>query len=226
MVLVAVSALSACSFHGTGRPRFSTETGRIECTNDIGLPIFDVTVGLVAAGFAGYVYNDLHGEQSSRDSAAKIAAPILLVSALGFGAAVYGFKMVSNCNNVLKLEREELTTARQLRKTRKAALARAWAATQQAATAARQGDCATVVKLEVFVRELDGEFHDTVFAGDVAIARCFKQAEPAPPPTTTPPETTPPPDGTPPPATTPPIDLRPKLPVDDGPKEKRPPGAP
>ena len=217
MVLVAISALTACSFHGTGRARFSPDSGRIECTNDIGLPIFDITLGVAAAGFAAYMYKSLDDHENSRDSAAKITAPILLVSALGFGAAVYGFKMVSHCNEVKKLEREELRAARELRKTRKVSLGRAWAATQQAAAAARKGDCATVIKLEVFVRELDGEFHDTVFAGDVAIARCFKsEAAPIPAPST----------DTPPPATTPPIDLRPKLPNDDEPKEKRPPGAP
>jgi hypothetical protein len=190
-IAAAVVALSAaCSFHGTGRPTLSAETHRVQCTNDIGVPIFDMTVGAVALGISAYTYKTNRDDQSSRDDAAKLAAPTLLLSALAFGASVYGVKMVSACNKAYRLEREERATNRRLREHRKGAWARAWAATQQAAAAARSGDCALVTKLEQFVRELDGEFHDIVFARDVAIARCFAPpaaTEPTPPASTEPP---------------------------------------
>ena len=50
--------------------------------------------------------------------------------------------------------------------------AEAWTLTQQAQSAARTGDCATVATLDHQVAELDASFHDAVFARDVAISRC------------------------------------------------------
>jgi hypothetical protein len=57
----------------------------------------------------------------------------------------------------------------------------AWALTRLAAEAARVDDCARVRTLDVQVRQLDGEFHGSVFARDVAIARCrtLSQDQPA-----------------------------------------------
>jgi hypothetical protein len=173
---------------------YSPETQRIECSNDIGVPIFDVALGLSGLGFAAYTYDSLSDSQSSKESATTLAAPIVLFSAIAFGAAVYGFKMVKECNHAYALEREERVEAKAERKRRREAWGRAWVATQQAAAAARQGDCARVRNLEVFVRQLDEEFHHSVFKGDVAIARCIAPpAEaPAPPPQPRPPTGPPP----------------------------------
>ena len=54
----------------------------------------------------------------------------------------------------------------------------AWAITKHAAAAARAGDCMTVIADEDVVREIDAEFHATIFVRDVAIAGCLQPATP------------------------------------------------
>ncbi len=50
----------------------------------------------------------------------------------------------------------------------------AWAVTKHAARAARSGDCAAVAADSKLVRDLDVEFHATVFMRDAAIERCLQ----------------------------------------------------
>jgi hypothetical protein len=49
----------------------------------------------------------------------------------------------------------------------------AWALTQEAQAAARAGDCERVKRLDGQIAGLDPGVHDSVFARDVAIARCL-----------------------------------------------------
>jgi hypothetical protein len=177
--LIAIAALTACSYHGTQLPRRNS-VGEVECSDDIGVPIFDTVVGFAALGFAAYVYNDLHGDRSTRDDAYKVAGPILFLSALGFSSAVYGFRNVPRCRKAIAQERENVKIVRQRRRELKKVRADAWAITKKAAAAARAGDCATVVTLDAQLRVIDEEFYRVVFLGDVAIVRCLPQPEKPP----------------------------------------------
>lgn len=66
---------------------------------------------------------------------------------------------------------EEADAERRRAGYRRARRERAWALTQSAKAAARDGDCATVRKLEAQVRATDAEFHDQVFIRDRAFIR-------------------------------------------------------
>jgi hypothetical protein len=53
--------------------------------------------------------------------------------------------------------------------------ATAWELTKQAAESARERDCTPVQAIAPRVRELDMEFHVSVFMRDVAIQRCLRE---------------------------------------------------
>ena len=44
---------------------------------------------------------------------------------------------------------------------------------RSARNAAGRGDCATVVEIDIQMRKIDADFHDTVFVRDAALARCL-----------------------------------------------------
>lgn len=82
---------------------------------------------------------------------------------------------ISKINTCGDVEEIEVEVSAETGETAEEALARrenAWAMTKRAGAAARAGDCATVLTIGRQVYASDPEFHDTVFARDVAIARC------------------------------------------------------
>ena len=174
LLALVLVVTSACSFHGLGPPRRPDYGGPLECSEDIGVPIFDTTWALATLGVTAYIYEELKDKRDGSHASAE-AAPFILASALGIISAGYGYVMVSRCKRAKALDVVRRAEAKQRRREHKEALIHAWALTQQAATAARSGDCETVAKLSPAVSELDEDFHATVFLGDVAIARCVAQ---------------------------------------------------
>ncbi len=189
-VLVALIALAACSFHGTYRPRLTIDK-KVDCTNDIGLPIFDTTVALASLGLGAYLYSDAKDDPDPTQNAWSITTPFALAAVLVGVSAVYGYRNVRECDRAQAMYRSERAQARAQRKLRRQSLAVAWTVTKTAMAAARAGDCATVAKHERQVKNLDEEFHAQVFRQDVAIARCLGeltiQSQPQPEPAQAPP---------------------------------------
>jgi hypothetical protein len=129
----------------------------------IGFGVGILTIGaLLAAGAAGN-----GGETDPK----HFAPPILVL-----GALVTVIGLVALASTVTTTPRTHAPAVLMVDPAA-AARARAWELTKQAAAAARADDCATVATHDVTVKQLDADFHATVFLRDAAIARCL-----APPP--------------------------------------------
>jgi hypothetical protein len=159
-----------CSFAMTSSP----EPHR-PCPTSQPAPYIDAAaaVGLAVLSIALVV-------QSGRDYAESDTASIATLSGLGAGlfslAATRGFTNVQACRE----HDQELAAEALAEQQRKAPRTHdaAWQVTKQAAASARAGDCAAVAGADRALRDLDAEFHATVFVRDVAIARCLQPITP------------------------------------------------
>jgi hypothetical protein len=97
-----------------------------------------------------------------------LAVPPLAIGGLYAASAHHGLTAIRECRQARR-QRELDAAAATKRDTRE----KAWKLTQAAATAARANDCPAVKSLDARVWDVDIEFHDTVFARDVAIAACL-----------------------------------------------------
>jgi hypothetical protein len=178
-IVACVLVLSACSFAGVESARY-VAPDRVECHADIGLPIADGVVGVAGLVTAGALSASAEGKDSlTRDFERARVATAGIIGALYAVSAIYGFTEVQRCERAEEQSRARWLAAHERAEARSQAQDAAWQATKQAAYAARVGDCASVLAADAEVRALDAEFHDTVFAHDVAIARCLAPASAA-----------------------------------------------
>jgi hypothetical protein len=110
-----------------------------------------------------------------------LAIPVGAVTALSGGTGMLIFPAVTPDERAAQQQRErdELRQAQQAQAAK--AREQAWQLTKQAAEVARTGDCQTVTQRDNEIRELDSEFHATVFMRDAAIKRCIDSAATAKP---------------------------------------------
>jgi hypothetical protein len=164
-----VVALSACAGSIVRAPQQIPTDGVVECTDSMAVPIARASVGgLLTAGTLAYIATDPHG---SIDSGGIFWAPVLVIAGLDllYGAAE-GAATVRDC----RAAKQRGAVVAEAARRRAADRAQAGTEWKRAAAAARADDCATVRELDPEIRELDVEFHDVVFARDVAIARCLR----------------------------------------------------
>ena len=170
-VVVLALGVAGCSFAGT--VTYQHHGDRVECKADIGVPILDTGIAVAGLVTGIVMYRAIDEDSWFADVDRAMAITPLVIGGLAAVAAIHGFSDVGSCRDRNRLVRAHQHATEQAARARAASRDAAWQRTQQAASAARSGDCATAVAADGEVRALDGEFHTTVFVRDVAIARCL-----------------------------------------------------
>jgi hypothetical protein len=166
--------VGGCSFGMTSSPR-----PHKPCTTSDTAPIID-TVSAVALAAASVVVVVQSGEDYTTSDASAYATMTGVTAFIYTIAATRGWMNVRSCRDHDIELRHEARVAQQ-----KKAQEGMWKLARQAAASARSGDCATVAGVDRALKQVDAEFHATVFVRDEAIARCLiarqQQAQPSSP---------------------------------------------
>lgn len=180
-------SLAGCTsfVFASGPPPEGMADPKIDCTG--ALPAL---IDTAYAGF-GIAASVVNGTGCTGMLCEEVRDPFWVTLGLSAISAVYGAVEFRRCRAAEDRQQALLDAAEAAKQRSPADLARdrrdraaqrrrrlrdfARDAMEKAATAARAGDCATVVKLSANAHELDADFHATVFVHDVAIARCLAQ---------------------------------------------------
>jgi hypothetical protein len=179
--------LTGCSWSFTTAPEPNKP-----CNTSEASPIADAAIA-VSFGLAAIVAAKEASNSYSGDDEVGVAIATGLFAGLFTASAITGFDRIGKCRRHQKELYEQSLQAPQPGAASVAPVIQrrdAWQLTKQAQLAARSGDCETVYALDDVLRNLDGEFHRTVFSRDHAIIQCIARREIAiEPPSATPPAT-------------------------------------
>jgi hypothetical protein len=141
-------------------------------------------VGAATAAFAGmaclpYAFGAPQVEDPDKDANLRTCRNIALVGAvmvaIGIPLFVYGHGGAATEDTAVAKQTREDGARRyaELEERFRVTREHAWTSTREAATAARAGDCGTVLVRARYVYNLDAEFYASVFARDAAIFACL-----------------------------------------------------
>lgn len=166
MRAVLLVLISGCSFALTQSPE-----PRRPCPTSEVVPVID---GVAAAALlvTSIYFVASGGEDYAQTDNASYA------TVAGVGAGLYAIAATKGFTNVRACRDHQIELAFEERHAKRTAPNvhahdEAWSLTKRAAVSARNGDCKSVVGVDRALRDIDPEFHATVFARDVAIARCL-----------------------------------------------------
>jgi uncharacterized membrane protein len=116
--------------------------------------------GLIGMLIAGTSASLVHSHKDAILSGGLVFVPISVVGALVYIATDKQAMATEHVPTLTRRERLRL---------------QAWELTKQAGAAAREQDCRQVEAIDPRVRDLDFDFHVSVFMRDVAIQRCLRR---------------------------------------------------
>ena len=196
VALAAACALGGCSLLGvTEPPATMPSRGPVDYTDSRGLPIIDTVFAVAGIGTGTALYVVTRQHQPDQMAAGLgfifVGVPALVVGLFSTISATKGFSRVSRCIDAKEAQRsreehqrehdEEEQRSEALSRERMQVQEQVRILTEAAAAAARNGDCASVAKLDTKVRAIDAAFHDAVFLRDGGIAGCLAEAVAHPP---------------------------------------------
>ncbi len=171
-----VMALSGCSFaFARGGRSHVAKDGSVEWSHNYRLPVLDLVAAVPFALFA-VGQNESNnacaadwscGDGPSQGTKNEVVVFTAIAAVLAV-SAVYGFIRIDPAAAPAPPDRPDPAPPAPPQQPKTA-----WQLTQDAAAAARAGDCETARKADSAVRGLDASYHDTVFVRDPAIARCL-----------------------------------------------------
>lgn len=169
-----VGVFTACSFVSVREPQRPAPDRELDCTTSA--PTADTITAILMLGLGGLL---IYGGRTSDSFGGAligyyVGIPLAVMGGVYTTSAIWGHTATSRCERM----KDAQTAQRETEAARREVQEVVWQITKTAAAHARAGECPRVIELGAKVRVIDRDFYDSVFARDVAIARCL--ADPGP----------------------------------------------